>query len=265
MQYSNEMIEYRLETLPTLLRTLLEEAEAFIGEEEFKGKKTYLIYSEDDITDILEQLDISFESKDTEETGWQEKWKEYIEEDYLTDNIFFIFEKGKSFDDNRRTLYINPSLAFGTGAHPTTKIAARLLCPIVANKTMLDVGTGSGILAIAGSIEGALSVDAFDIDPMAYNNCVENIQNNNCNNINTWTGNIEDIRDKKYDIVCANIISSVLLSIKDSVNNLASEYIIYSGILDSEYENIKEELCAGYIEDERITINEWTGVRLKKC
>ena len=64
---------------------------------------------------------------------------------------------------------------------------------------------------------------------------------------------------------CANIISSVLLSIKDKVDELASEYVIYSGILDSEYENIKSQLCSGYIEEERITINEWTGVRLKKC
>ena len=62
MQYSMLMIEYRLETLPEVLRTLLEEAEAFIGEEEFQGKTTYLIYSEDDITDILQELNISFES-----------------------------------------------------------------------------------------------------------------------------------------------------------------------------------------------------------
>ena len=81
------MIEYRLQILPDALRLLLEEAEAFIGEEEFKGQKTYLIYSSDDISDILKELGIPFESKDTEETGWQEKWKEYIQEDYLRDDI----------------------------------------------------------------------------------------------------------------------------------------------------------------------------------
>ncbi len=259
------MIEYRLQLLPDALRLLLEEAEAFIGEEEFKGQKTYLIYSSDDISDILMELNIPFESKDTEETGWQDKWKEYIQEDYLTSDIFFIFEKGKKFEDNRRTLYINPSLAFGTGAHPTTKIAARLLSKVVKGKTMLDVGTGSGILAIAASMSGAGHIDAFDIDPLSLDNCLENIQNNNCSNIKAWIGNISDIQDKVYDIVCANIISSVLLVIKDDVNRLSSEYVIYSGILDSEFESIQDELCKGYIIDERITINEWTGVRLKKC
>lgn len=259
------MIEYRLQILPDALRLLLEEAEAFIGEEEFKGQKTYLIYSSDDISDILNELGIPFESKDTEETGWQEKWKEYIQEDYLTDDIYFIFEKDKTFEDNRRTLYINPSLAFGTGAHPTTKIAARLLSKVCSGKSILDVGTGSGILAIAASMDGALHIDAFDIDPMSLDNCLENIKNNNCSNIDAWTGNIADIKDKSYDIVCANIISSVLLAIKDDVNRLTTEYVIYSGILESEFDNIKDELCKGYQIDERITINEWTGVRLKKC
>ena len=259
------MIEYRLQILPDALRLLLEEAEAFIGEEEFKGQKTYLIYSSDDISDILNEPGIPFESKDTEETGWQEKWKEYIQEDYLTDDIYFIFEKDKTFEDNRRTLYINPSLAFGTGAHPTTKIAARLLSKVCSGKSILDVGTGSGILAIAASMDGALHIDAFDIDPMSLDNCLENIKNNNCSNIDAWTGDIADIKDKTYDIVCANIISSVLLAIKDDVNRLTTEYVIYSGILESEFDNIKDELCKGYQIDERITINEWTGVRFKKC
>ncbi len=259
------MIEYRLQILPDVLRILLEEAEAFIGEEEFKGHKTYLIYSSDDISDILKELEIPFESKDTEETGWQDKWKEYIQEDYLTNDIFFIFEKNKKFQDNRKTLYINPSLAFGTGAHPTTKIAARLLNKISSGKSVLDVGTGSSILAIAASMNNAKYVDAFDIDPMSLNNCHENIKNNNCSNIKAWTGDIADIKNTVYDVVCANIISSVLLAIKNDVDRLSSEYIIYSGILDKEYDIIKDELFQNYKIDERITINEWTGVRLKKC
>lgn len=116
------MIEYRLQILPDVLRILFEEAETLIVEEEFKDQKTYLIYSSDDISGILNELGIPFEAKDTEETGWQEKWKEYIQEDYLTSDIFFVFEKDKKFEDNRKTLYINPSLAFGTGTHPTTKL-----------------------------------------------------------------------------------------------------------------------------------------------
>lgn len=259
------MIEYRLKTMPLALRELLEEIGAFIGEEDFKGVKTYLIYSSDDISDILRELNIPFDEKDTDETGWEDKWKEYIKEDYLTDNIYFIFEKGKTFSDNRKTIYINPSLAFGTGTHPTTKIAARLLCGVCENMSILDVGTGSGILSIAATISNAKSVDAFDIDPISYDNCLENIKNNNCLNIiNSWIGDIKDIKDKKYDIVCANIISSTLLMLQDDIERLSSKYIIYSGLLCSEYDDIKDRLFNGYTIDEQISINEWVGVRLKK-
>ena len=98
------MIEYRLQLLPDALRMILEEAEAFIGEEEFKGQKTYLIYSSDDISDILKELNIPFESKDTEETGWQEKWKEYIQEDYSAmSQGKHRFCSGSAFQNNAHT------------------------------------------------------------------------------------------------------------------------------------------------------------------
>ena len=259
------MIEYRLYSLPNMLRLLLEEADAFICEEEFKGITTYLIYSEDDISDLLQELNIQFDAVKTEETGWQDRWKEYIKEDYLTDNLFFIFEKGKTFQDNRKTIYINPSLAFGTGTHATTQAAARLLEPVSYSSTLLDVGTGSGILAITASLSGAKSIDAFDIDPMTLQNSQENISNNNCSNISVWTGEISSIKDKSYDIVCANIISSVLLSIKDDIERLAEKYIIYSGILVSEYEELMPVLKGSmWEEDEKIIINEWVGIRLVK-
>lgn len=260
------MIEYRLKTMPDVLRVLLEEADAFIGEEEFKGETTYLIYSEDDISDVLASLNIEFESKDTEETGWQEKWKEFINDGWLTEDIYYVFDRDKKFDDGRKVIYINPSLAFGTGNHPTTQIAARLLAGIVNGKSVLDVGTGSGILAISAELNGAKSVDAFDIDPLGLPNCLENISNNNCKSVNAWTGSIQEISGKKYDVVCANIISSVLLELKEYINNLASEYIVYSGILTSEYDRVKELLCGSdFIEDKVISINEWTGMRLKRC
>lgn len=260
------MIEYRLYSMPDNLRDALTNADAFIAEEDFSGKTTYLIYSDEDISDILNSLNVPFEWKLTEETGWQERWKEFIQEDWLTDTLYFVFEKGKTFNDNRETVYINPSLAFGTGAHPTTKIAARLLEPVIKGKTMLDTGAGSGILSITASLKGAVSVDAFDIDASTLPNCLENIKENGCDNINAAIGEIKDIKDRRYDIVCANIISSVLLSIHSDVERLAGEYIVYSGILDEEYETVSKDLIHGnWVLDERIVIDEWSGMRLKKC
>ncbi len=259
------MIEYRLLNMPQGLAELLEEAEIFVAEEEFKGEKSYLIYSYDDISDILNELNIEYTSTHAEETGWEDKWKEYIKEDWLTDNVYFIFEP-KSFEDGRKTIYINPALAFGTGAHATTKIAARLLEKVSTGNTVLDIGTGSGILAILASKSGATHVEAFDIDEQALPNCIENINNNNCDNIKAWAGELSDIKQENtYDVICANIISSVLLTLNDKIISHANKYIVYSGILISESKEVIEKLSVdGFVVDEYLEMNEWCGVRLRK-
>ncbi len=259
------MIEYRLKQMPQGLAEILEEAEMFVGEEVFKGETTYLIYSYDDISDILNELNIEYTSTHADETGWEDKWKEYIQEDWLTDDVFFIFEP-KTFDDGRKTIYINPALAFGTGAHPTTKVAARLLQTVSEGNTVLDIGSGSGILAILASKSGATEVEAFDIDEQALPNCRENIENNGCTNIKAWAGELTDIADdKQYDVICANIISSVLLSLNDKVVKHTAKYIVYSGILISEYDEVVAKMLKeGYSVDEYLEIAEWCGVRFKK-
>lgn len=256
------MIEYRLFNLPDELKKLFDQLEIFIAEENFAGKNTFLVYSDDDISDILKDFQASFEMKDVVETGWQEKWKEYVKEDWLTDDFYFIFEP-KTFEDGRKTIYINPSLAFGTGAHPTTQIAARLLEKVAKNKNVLDIGSGSGILAILAEKSGAKIVDAFDIDPDSLPNCHENIKNNKCSKIKAWVGEIDEVGDKKFDVVIANIISSVLKEISPTVNKIASEYIIYSGILKSEYDEIINSLIPkGWHVCEKLTIGDWSGATI---
>lgn len=257
------MIEYRLKEMPEKLLELLEEIGAFVAEEEFYGENTYLFYSEDNLDDILSLFNVEYSCKNVLETGWQDKWKEYIKEGWLNKSIYYIFEE-KTFDDNRKTILINPALAFGTGAHGTTKIAANLMENICSGRSFLDIGTGSGILSIAASILGAKNVFAFDIDEVAMNNCRENINNNNISNITIWAGDVNSINTNvKYNIVCANIISSVLLNIVDVVKEVASDYIIFSGILQSEYVKVINNLVPkGWSIDEKIEIDEWCGVRL---
>ena len=258
------MIEYRLKNLPERLEQILEEVGAFVAEEDFKGSKSYLVYATDEIDDFLSSFGVEFSSKTVEETGWQTKWKEFIQEGWLNDSIYFVFEP-KSFHDNRKTLYINPSLAFGTGTHGTTRIAARLLESIAQNRTLLDVGTGSGILSIAASMLGAEKVWSFDLDDTAMSNCAENVLNNGIGNVYLWAGDIASLkRDVQFDIVCANIISSVLLSIKDNVSAIAKDYIVYSGILKTEYDDVIHNLTPkGWSVDLKLEIDEWCGVRLK--
>lgn len=257
------MIEYRLKNMPSMLLELLEELGTFIATEEFKNETTYIFYSEDMLDDILLMFNVEFSKKNVAETGWQDKWKDYIKEGWLNKSIYYIFER-KLFTDNRKTILINPALAFGTGTHGTTKIAANLIEDICNGNTFLDIGTGSGILSIAASILGADKVYAFDIDKVAMNNCKENIENNNIHNICLFCSDINSINQQcRFDVVCANIISSVLLEIKDRVSKIAKDYIIFSGILISEYDEVIKELIPdNWLIDKKIEIDEWCGVRL---
>lgn len=257
------MIEYRLYGLNESLGKLFEELDIFVAEEEFGGERTFLIYSEDDIGDVLTAFKSRFESKNVEETGWQDKWKEFVKEDWLTDSFYFVFEP-KTFLDGRKTIHINPAMAFGTGAHPTTRAAARLLEKIAFGKAVLDVGTGSGILAILAEKNGASFVEAFDIDPEGLSNCLENIENNGCSKIKAVTGDISMFKGRKFQIVLANIISGVLKEIAPALNEIAEEYIVYSGILASEYDSVIGELIPeGGFAEEKLEINGWVGVRIK--
>lgn len=257
------MIEYRLNGLPKRLSEILDEMGAFVATEEFKGEVTYLVYASDNMDDFFSALGVGFTSKNVEETGWHDKWKDFIKEGWLCRSVYFIFEP-KIFPDGRKTVLINPSMAFGTGTHGTTRIAAGLLEPVCVGASMLDIGTGSGILSIAASLMGAERVWAFDSDPAALPNCAENIANNGVKNVYLWAGDTSSLKSgMKFDVVCANIISGVLLSIKDEIAAAAGRYIIYSGILRSEFDGVIERLTPpGWRVEAVLEADEWTGARL---
>lgn len=108
-------------------------------------------------------------------------------------------------------IIIDPKMSFGTGHHHTTALMAEMLLELpVKDKDVIDIGCGTGILAILAAKRGASSVDAADIDEWAVSNTAENARINSVD-ITVWQGDIASINGKSYDIVLANITRNILL------------------------------------------------------
>jgi ribosomal protein L11 methyltransferase len=246
------------------LKAELSALSVHIAEERFGRRSSWLLYSETSLDALFTAKDIVFEKKAVDDSGWEYLWQNYIEEGWLTEKVYYCFTE-KTFTDGRISVLINPSLAFGTGNHPTTKLAARLLEKVSKAAVMLEIGTGSAILSIMASKLGFKTVYACDNDARALKNAKENISVNNCGNIFLWAGGVTTLKPSvKPYLVVANIITSVLKEIHPHILMLRPKYIVYSGILKKEGNDFISSInTQGYRLDAVLHSKEWSGVRLK--
>jgi len=161
-------------------------------------------------------------------------------------------------------ILINPALAFGSGHHETTSTCLEAISKYVKkNDTLIDVGTGSGILAIGASKLGAIC-DICDTDPISIDNSKENFKLNKTKFDNAWVGSALK-SDKTYDIVVANIVADVLVMIKNDLKKILKDdgVLIISGILDK-YEQKVLKKYKEFTIKEKIQKNEWLTLVLSK-
>ena len=149
------------------------------------------------------------------------------------------------YDTDRVKLILDPGLAFGTGGHETTSLCLEALDEQVrGGERVLDIGTGSGILAIAALKLGAASAEGVDIDPVAVRTAGENAALNGVQDkLTVLVGDLSDKASGTYDIITANIVANAILSLAPAVPGLMAEgaTFIASGIIDSR----KDEVIAG--------------------
>ncbi|MBD3806703.1 50S ribosomal protein L11 methyltransferase [Sulfuricurvum sp.] len=152
---------------------------------------------------------------------------------------------------------IDPALAFGTGHHPTTASCLRAVAKYIKEgDEVMDVGCGSGILAIAAIRKGAI-VDACDTDPLSVENAVVNASQNNITYRHLWEGSIQE-SSERYDVIIANIVADVLVFIASDLKKRLREggTLILSGIIDK-YEDKVLRAYKTFELTERIVENEW--------
>lgn len=170
---------------------------------------------------------------------------------------FYIHPTWEAPKEGMLNIAIDPALAFGTGHHPTTASCLRAVAKYVkAGDSVMDVGCGSGILAMAALLKGAV-VDACDTDPLSVENALANAEQNNLSYRRIWEGPVQE-SDEKYNVIIANIVADVLVFIAgDLKKRLANEGIlILSGIMDKYEDKVLRSYKALELT-ERIVENEW--------
>ena len=184
------------------------------------------------------------ETEGVEQEDWQNGWRKYYHPMDIGKRLAIV-PSWQEYDTDRVKLILDPGLAFGTGGHETTSLCLEALDERVrGGERVLDIGTGSGILAIAALKLGAASAEGVDIDPVAVRTAGENAALNGVQDkLTVLVGDLSDKASGTYDIITANIVANAILSLAPAVPGLMAEgaTFIASGIIDSR----KDEVIAG--------------------
>ena len=197
----------------------------------------------------LEAAGIEYElsTAGIEQEDWQNAWKQYYHAMDIGRRLAIV-PGWERYETDRIAITMDPGMAFGTGTHETTSLCLEVLDEMVqGGERMLDIGTGSGILAIAALKLGAASAEGVDIDPMCVRTAGENAARNGVEDrLTVLVGDLSDKATGVYDIITANIVASAILSLAPHIPALLASggLFVSSGIIDTR----KEEVLAGLRE-----------------
>ncbi|WP_373834574.1 50S ribosomal protein L11 methyltransferase, partial [Bacteroides heparinolyticus] len=163
----------------------------------------------------LPDVNIEYNYTEAEDRNWNEEWEKNFFQPIVIDNRCVIHSTfHKDVPQAEYDIVINPQMAFGTGHHETTSlIIGELLDSDLQEKSLLDMGCGTSILAILARMRGATPCTAIDIDEWCVRNSLENIELNRVDNIDVFQGDASSLKDKgPFDIIIANINRNILLN-----------------------------------------------------
>jgi ribosomal protein L11 methyltransferase len=272
-----DYLELTLSVEPDFSEILMAEL-AEIGFDSFieteDGLQGYVLEGEFDERSLKNLMEIYAEKtpliyslKKIEKQNWNKEWEsnfspiEVLDQIYIRAN-FHPSAKGKFTHE----IVITPKMSFGTGHHETTSQMMELQLEINhQNRSVLDVGTGTGILAILAAKLGADRVHAFDIDEWSVENTIENIALNDSSKISIEQGTIATQKQETFDIVLANINRNILLEEIPAYAKFSNEYLLVSGFYQNDIEDIQAEAeSCGFEKIKQISKNNWAAVVFKK-
>ena len=249
----------------------------YVGFESFvetpKGVTAY-IQKNEFLSTMLEDIQIlkndsfsiRYKFEDIEQVNWNAKWEENFHP-ILVDNRCAVRAPFHSKSSAQYDIIIEPKMSFGTGHHETTHMMIQfILDSDIQDKTVLDMGCGTGVLAILAEMKEASNIEAIDIDEWCYLNSIENIERNSCHNIKVLKGDASILKAKKFDIIFANINRNILIKdipIYASCLN-PNGLLFLSGFYKNDIPMI-QDVCADYSLnlEAQISKNDWVALKFK--
>jgi len=211
---------------------------------------------------------VSYSTKTIADQNWNAEWEKNFELINVEDECVIRAPFHEKNDAIEFDIVIDPKMSFGTGHHETTYLMIkRLLTLDLSGLNVMDMGCGTGVLAILAQLKKANYVEAIDIDEWAYNNTLENIQNNNCNDISVEMGGVEKISEIMFDVFIANINRNILLNDMDKYVSVLKTggSLLLSGFFSSDKEMLLD--ASGLLNMElkySESKNDWTILHLIK-
>ena len=225
------------------------------------------------VVEALKNADsnVKIEEKTVKNEDWENNWKKYYKPLRIGSHIV-IKPTWEDFtpEEGDRIVELDPGMAFGTGSHSSTHMCLEFLEKTVKpGDRVLDIGTGSGILAIASLKLGAKSSDAGDIDPLAVKIAKENALLNGYSEpeFSVKEGSLTDTADGVYDVVIANIVADIICELTESVTRYMAPggTFITSGIIDFKADKVKEAIKkAGMIITEEKADKDWRAFKCER-
>ena len=213
------------------------------------------------------EFTISYQITEIEQVNWNEEWEKNFSP-IVVEDLCTVRANFHPVPNTRYDIVITPKMSFGTGHHETTYMMLQQLLPLsLEGAKVLDMGCGTGILAIMAALRGARDITAIDIDPWCVENATENVQQNNCSFITIKEGDVSLIAGEQYNLILANINRNILLSDIPAYTQalFPQGLLLVSGFYEEDLPAIKEksqEVGLTYIS--HIERNRWVSAKFQR-
>jgi ribosomal protein L11 methyltransferase len=204
-----------------------------------------------------------------EKQNWNAVWETNYDPIRISDQVNIRASFHEPDPTVAMDIVINPKMSFGTGHHETTTLMVQAMFEIpLEGKTVLDVGTGTGILAFIALKLGASRAHGFDIDPWSIENSIENAALNGCESATFQEGTIRNEPEEAYDVVIANINRNILLNeLSEYASRLqAGGYLLLSGFYSDDIPILLDAALPLELQlEEKTSLRNWACLRLRKA